>query len=275
MTRMAETRKHPADPRLDPVFVETERNRFGARALGFLIVLNGAAALVLLSILARAPVSTVDSKFAAALLFFSGGAVAALLSSFLAYINRTVIMEAPERASLRRALQILAIAAVIGSATAFLTGMNMVAAAASQKSSSHPKGSKQQREPAPATRHRRTRHRRTRHRRTRHRPTRCRRTRRCSRANGWNCRRMPARLLPTLAPGCVNGLRRSCDLAREIAPNSPQISREFAHPLPDHIPVHHSVSLKWVRSGIGDIGGGDREQGAENHAKEKSHPPSP
>ena len=150
MTRMAETRKHPADPRLDPVFVETERNRFGARALGFLIVLNGAAALVLLSILARAPVSTVDSKFAAALLFFSGGAVAALLSSFLAYINRTVIMEAPERASLRRALQILAIAAVIGSATAFLTGMNMVAAAASQKSSSHPKGSKQQRAPAPA-----------------------------------------------------------------------------------------------------------------------------
>ena len=150
MTRMPETRKHPADPRLDPVFVETERNRFGARALGFLIVLNGAAALVLLSILARAPVSTVDSKFAAALLFFSGGAVAALLSSFLAYINRTVIMEAPERASLRRALQILAIAAVIGSATAFLTGMNMVAAAASQKSSSHPKGSKQQREPAPA-----------------------------------------------------------------------------------------------------------------------------
>jgi hypothetical protein len=150
MTRMPETRKHPADPRLDPIFVETERNRFGARALGFLIVLNGAAALVLLSILARAPVSTVDSKFAAALLFFSGGAVAALLSSFLAYINRTVIMEAPERASLRRALQILAIAAVIGSATAFLTGMNMVAAAASQKSSSHPKGSKQQREPAPA-----------------------------------------------------------------------------------------------------------------------------
>jgi zinc transporter ZupT len=135
------------DPRFDPVFVERERNRFAARALAFLVLLNGAAALVLLSILARAPESTVEPKFAAAMLFFSGGAIAALLSSFLAYINRTVTMEAPERASLRRALQILAIAAVIGSAASFLTGMNMVGAAASQKSSSHPKGSKEQRAP--------------------------------------------------------------------------------------------------------------------------------
>src|SRR4029078_4108057 len=97
------------DPRLDPIFVERERNRFAARALAFLVLLNGAAALVLLSILARASESTVEPKFAAAMLFFSGGAIAALLSSFLAYINRTVAMEAPERASLRRVLQILAI----------------------------------------------------------------------------------------------------------------------------------------------------------------------
>ena len=82
------------------------------------------------------------------MLFFSGGAVAALLSSFLAYINRTVTMEAPERASLRRGLQILAILVVIGSAAAFMTGMNMVAAAASEKSSSHPKGPREQRAPA-------------------------------------------------------------------------------------------------------------------------------
>jgi hypothetical protein len=139
---------HRADPRLDPVFVERERNRFAARALAFLIVLNGAAALVLLSILARAAESSVEPKFATAMLFFSGGAVAALLSSFLAYINRTVTMEAPERANLRRALQILALVVVIGSAAAFMTGMNMVAAAASEKSSSHPKGPKEQRAPA-------------------------------------------------------------------------------------------------------------------------------
>lgn len=133
-----------ADPRFDPILIERERNRFGARALGFLVLLNGAAALVLLSILGRAPESSVDTKLAAAMLFFSGGAIAALLTSFLAYLNRTIALETPERAGLRRFLQIAGIVAVIGSAAAFLTGMNMVAAAASERSSSHPKGPKEQ-----------------------------------------------------------------------------------------------------------------------------------
>jgi hypothetical protein len=136
-----------SDPRFDPIFVERERNRFAGRALSFLVLLNGAGSLVLLAILAKAPESTVDPKFAAAMMFFSGGAIAALLSSFLAYINRTVNMEAPERASLRRILLFFALASVIGSGAAFLTGMNMVGAAASERSSSHPKGAK---EKAPA-----------------------------------------------------------------------------------------------------------------------------
>jgi hypothetical protein len=133
--------------RLDPVFVERERNRFAARALAFLVALNGAGALILLSILARAPESSVEPKFAAAMLFFSGGAIAALFSSFLAYIDRTVTMEAPERANLRRALQLIAIVVVIGSAASFLTAINMVGSAASEKSSSHPKGPREQRAP--------------------------------------------------------------------------------------------------------------------------------
>ena len=143
MTRMSPNAANRVDPRFDPVFVERERNRFAARALAFLILLNGAAALVLLSILARAPEASVEPKFAAAMMFFSGGAIAALLSSFLAYINRTVTMEAPERASLRSILQIVAILVVIGSAASFITGMNMVGSAASEKSSSHPKGPKE------------------------------------------------------------------------------------------------------------------------------------
>ena len=146
MTSMPPNDK-PADPRLDPIFVERERNRFAARALAFLVILNGAASLVLLSILGRAQESMVEPKFAAAMLFFSGGAIAALLSSFLAYMNRTVAMEAPERASLRRGLLIVAIVAVIGSGASFLVGMNMVATAASEKSSTHPKGPKEQRAP--------------------------------------------------------------------------------------------------------------------------------
>ena len=136
-----------ADPRLDPGLIERERNRFGARALGFLILLNGAAALVLLAILGRAPEASVDNKLATAMMFFSGGAVAALLSSFLAYLNRTIALDAPERAQLRRGLQIVGILAVVGSAAAFLTGMNMVGAASSERSSSHPKGPKEQQRP--------------------------------------------------------------------------------------------------------------------------------
>src|SRR5262245_5527752 len=147
MTRMRqETAKHP-DPRLDTGLIERERNRFGARALGLLVLLNGAAALVLLSILGRAPEGSVDTKMAVAMLFFSGGAVAALLSSFLAYLNRTIALEAPGRGDVRRGLQIVGIVAVVGSAAAFLTGMNMVASAASERSSSHPKGSKENQRP--------------------------------------------------------------------------------------------------------------------------------
>jgi hypothetical protein len=143
MIRAMPERAKQTDPRLDPIFLERERNRFAARALAFLVLLNGGAALVLLAILAHAPEGSIDSKVGAALLFFAGGAIAGLLSSFLAYINRTVAMEAPERANLRAALQGLAIAVVIGSGAAFITGMNMVAVAASSKSSSHPKGAKE------------------------------------------------------------------------------------------------------------------------------------
>jgi hypothetical protein len=138
------------DPRLDRVFLERERNRFAARALSFLILLNGGAALVMLAVLARAPEASVDSKLYAALMFFSGGAIAALLSSFLAYINRTVSMDAAERVGLRRVLLLLALASVIGSGAAFLTGMNMVGAASAERSSSHPKGAKEKPPSSPA-----------------------------------------------------------------------------------------------------------------------------
>lgn len=133
------------DPRLERMFIERERNRFANRALSFLIVLNGAAALVLLTVMAQAPESSLDRKLAAAMMFFSGGAIAALFSSFLAYVSRTVRMEAPARESLRRVLRGLAVVAVIGSGAAFLTGMNMVGAISTEKSSSHPKGPREDR----------------------------------------------------------------------------------------------------------------------------------
>ena len=90
MTSMPPTQVDQTEPILDHVIIERERDRFAGRALSSLVLLNGAAALVLLAILAQAEESTVEPKFAAAMMFFSGGAVAALLSAFIAYINRTL-----------------------------------------------------------------------------------------------------------------------------------------------------------------------------------------
>ncbi len=139
-----------AEPGVGRAFIERERNRFAGRAISLLVLLNGAAALVLLAIMAQARESTMDRKIAAAMMFFSGGAVAALLSSFLAYVNRTVRIESPGRQELRRVLRGFAVAAVIGSGAAFLIGMNMVATAQAEKSSSHqksPREDKPQRPP--------------------------------------------------------------------------------------------------------------------------------
>ncbi|HZJ12729.1 MAG TPA: hypothetical protein VFD26_08800 [Methyloceanibacter sp.] len=150
MTSLPPDPSQPIEPQLERAFIEQERNRFAGRALSLLVLLNGVAALILLMILARAPESTANPKIAAAMMFFSGGAVAALLSSFLAYVNRTVRMESPSRANLRLILRALAIASVIGSGAAFLTGMNMVGATSAEKSSSHPKGQRQERSPTSA-----------------------------------------------------------------------------------------------------------------------------
>lgn len=148
----AETRdpRDPRDPALERAFIEQERNRFAGRALSLLVLLNGAAALILLAVMAQAPESTIDRKLAAAMMFFSGGAMAALLSSFLAYVNRTVRMESPHRANIRQALRIFAILTVIGSGAAFIVGMNMVGTISAEKSSSHPKGPREKAAPKPA-----------------------------------------------------------------------------------------------------------------------------
>ena len=91
-------------------------------------------AFILLTLMVQAPSASVDGRVAAALLFFSAGAIAALFSSFLAYINRTIRLEQPgRRENLRAALLGFAIAAVIGSGAAFMTAMNMVASTQVEK----------------------------------------------------------------------------------------------------------------------------------------------
>jgi hypothetical protein len=126
----------------DRAFIEHERDRFASRAVLLLVLLNGGGALILLMLVAQAPAASVDGRVAAALLFFSAGAIAALFSSFLAYINRTIRLEQPgRRENLRAALLGFAIAAVIGSGAAFLTAMNMVASTQVEKPRSLSEGS--------------------------------------------------------------------------------------------------------------------------------------
>src|SRR5262245_34994996 len=76
-------------------------------------------------------------------MYFSGGAMAGLLSALIAYINRTVSFDGRERPGLRRILLTLALAAVIGSGAAFVTGMYLVGDASAEKTSSHLKGAKE------------------------------------------------------------------------------------------------------------------------------------
>ncbi len=138
---MVQSNTQANEPALDRAFIERERNRFASRALSLLVLLNAAGAFVLLMAMAPVPNATVDGKVAAAMLFFSVGAIFALLSAFFAYVNRTIRLEQPERReNLRAGLRGFAIAMVIGSGAAFLTGMNMVATAKVEKPSWHSKG---------------------------------------------------------------------------------------------------------------------------------------
>jgi hypothetical protein len=134
--------------RRDPTFIEAQRNRYASRNLAYLILLNGAAALVLLTAVARAPESPFQPKLAEAMVVFGTGAIVGLLSSFLAYVNRTLSMEPQSWTSMRNILLALSVLAALAGGAAFLTGLNMVWNV-SASSSSHPKSGLQKQAPAP------------------------------------------------------------------------------------------------------------------------------
>jgi hypothetical protein len=123
---------------LDPVVIDRQQDQYAGRALGYLVLLNGAAALLMLAAFAFGVQST-EPKLVAAMLVFGGGAMAGLLSSFIAYLNRIVRVEAPERVQLRDGLRLVALFAVIASGASFLIGLNMVGTATTSRSSTHPK----------------------------------------------------------------------------------------------------------------------------------------
>ena len=70
--------------RVDPFFAERQRNQYANRGVAFIVSLNGAAAIVLLAILAQPSPSTESLKaIADAMLIFSIGAVLGLTSSYV------------------------------------------------------------------------------------------------------------------------------------------------------------------------------------------------
>ena len=116
--------------RIDPLALEQQRNRYASRGVSLLILLNGAAALVLLASFAHlTPQIENAPKLIAAMLVFGSGAVAALASMFFAYLRRTVRVNEPDEVPLRTAVWWLATLAAIGSTACFLIGLSMAGTA--------------------------------------------------------------------------------------------------------------------------------------------------
>jgi hypothetical protein len=112
--------------RVDPFFTERQRNRYASRGVAFIVLLNGAAAIVLLANrhLRRRRLKGI----ADAMLIFSIGAVLGLTSSLLAYVNRTFRLDQPDM-TWRRPLRWFAVAAAVSGAACFL-GRELIKAAA-------------------------------------------------------------------------------------------------------------------------------------------------
>jgi hypothetical protein len=110
--------------RVDPLFLERQRNRYASRGVALVVLLNGAAAIVLLVALAQG-LPMAAKPFADAMLVFAVGAALGLTSAFFAYLSRTFRLERPELATWRGPLRWLAVAAAIAGAVCFVVGMNM------------------------------------------------------------------------------------------------------------------------------------------------------
>jgi hypothetical protein len=112
--------------RVDPLFVERQRNRYASRGVAYIILLNGLAAIALLISLVHGSSSGESAKrFADAMLVFGVGATAGLASTFFAYLGRTVRIELPGQLTGRQVLGWLAIVAAILGAACFVGGLNM------------------------------------------------------------------------------------------------------------------------------------------------------
>ena len=121
------------DDPMHPLLLERQRRRYASRAIGYLILLNGVAALVLLASLPHlASEVSKPIRIVNAMLVFGAGATIALGSTFFAYLRRTVRLQAPERVPLGVTLGWLSVLAAVAASACFLIGLNMAGRAAVQ-----------------------------------------------------------------------------------------------------------------------------------------------
>ena len=128
-------------------FSERERDRYVSRSLGYVILLNGAAALILMAIVALNPGST-SPRLAWAMMVVASGAIAGLASSLLAYIQRLFAVSPPRHVFMRDFLRVGAIVLAVGAGAAFLTGMNMVSLTVPEGSTTRVKSKPENRTPS-------------------------------------------------------------------------------------------------------------------------------
>lgn len=111
---------------IDALALERQRARYANRGITFLALLNGVAALILLASLTQLSTQVEDaSKVVGAMLVFGSGALAALVSTFFAYIRHMPRMQAPDRIPVKSGLWWLSLLGVTAGATCFLVGLNM------------------------------------------------------------------------------------------------------------------------------------------------------
>jgi rare lipoprotein A len=126
MSRSADHVEHVDVLSIDPLFLEKQRSRYASRGVAYLTLLNGIAALVLLTSVAHLAPQVEDAKRVVdAMLVFGSGAAAALASTFCAYLRRTLRLQAPERVPLRISLWWLSVLAAVAGTACFLIGLNM------------------------------------------------------------------------------------------------------------------------------------------------------
>jgi hypothetical protein len=129
--RRKEIVRDEIDVRMNPRFVERQRNRYAARGVALIILMNAIAAIAILIGLAHGAGQNLKD-FADAMMIFGVGAAAGLASMFFAYLRRLLRIENT------MPLPWLAIAAAVLGAVCFVWGLGVARNAVSSEKAATP-----------------------------------------------------------------------------------------------------------------------------------------